>query len=162
MKTELNNNTISHNDKTNENNFGNKLKLIKSSSVAELEQKKTSGKTKLPPLKPYNFNKRIIQSNLNKSNNINIIYNKCNECYLNKILKYCRACNKFLCYNCSTYKNNNHKDHINELMDLIPNSNSANIIKYKNIIENQLKESLPLFNKIDVTKDEKKIQMPYL
>ena len=136
LKTELKNNN-------NINNITNNKRLFNSSSVENINTKKyQTGINKLPPIQPKN-----IKNTKNKSN-INIIYNKCNDCYINKISIYCRLCDKFLCNNCALNKRSYHTVHKNDFIKLIQDSNTANIKQYKNIINKQLKESLITFNKI--------------
>ena len=137
LKTELKNNN-------NKNNITNNKRLFNSSSVENINTKKYHTRiNKLPPIQSKN-----IKNNKNKSN-INIIYNKCNDCYINKISIYCRLCDKFLCNNCALNKRSYHTVHKNDFIKLIQDSNTANIKQYKNIINKQLKESLITFNKID-------------
>ena len=136
LKTELKNNN-------NKNNITNNKRLFNSSSVENINTKKYQTRiNKLPPIQSKN-----IKNNKNKSN-INIIYNKCNDCYINKISIYCRLCDKFLCNNCALNKRSYHTVHKNDFIKLIQDSNTANIKQYKNIINKQLKESLITFNKI--------------
>ena len=98
----------------------------------------------MPPIEQKN-----IKNKKNNNKNINIIYNKCNDCYINKISIYCRLCDKFLCNNCSLNKKSHHISHKKDFITLIQDSNRANIKQYKNIINKKLKESLSSFNKID-------------
>lgn len=137
LKSELNN--------INKNITINNKKLINSGSVDNLKTKKYHlGKNILPPIEQKN-----IKNKKNNNKNINIIYNKCNDCYINKISIYCRLCDKFLCNNCSLNKKSHHISHKKDFITLIQDSNRANIKQYKNIINKKLKESLSSFNKID-------------
>ena len=136
-----------NNNNINNKNINNNKKLLKSGSVDNINTKKyQSGKTKLPP---------IIQKNINKNNNnMNIIYNKCNDCYINKISIYCRLCDKFLCNNCALNKKSYHIKHKNEFLTLIQDSNKENIKKYKKIINKILKDSLSSFDNIGKNKNK--------
>ncbi len=139
LKAELNNNNINSNKK----NLVNNKKLFNSSSVDNINTKKFQARRKkLPPIKNKN------PKNNNHQNNNIIIYNKCNDCYINKIFIYCRTCDKFLCNNCALNKKSYHISHKEDFMTIIQDSNKANIKKYHNIIDTQLKESLSSFNKI--------------
>lgn len=139
LKKELTKN----NNITNIKNLNNK-QLFKSGSVDNINIKKyQTGKTKLPP---------IIQNN--KNNNNNIIYNKCNDCYINKISIYCRLCDKFLCNNCALNKKSYHVNHKDDFITLIQNSNKANIKLYKNIIDKKLNNSLSSFDNIGINKNK--------
>ena len=143
LKKELTKN----NNFTSNKNLNNNKKLFKSGSVENIKTKKYQiGKTKLPP---------IIQKASNKNNNnINILYNKCNDCYINKISKYCRLCDEFLCNNCALNKKSFHIKHKDDLITLIQDSNKANIKQYKKIINKILKESLSSFDNIGKNKNK--------
>ena len=141
LKSELNN--------INKNKINNK-RLFNSGSVDNINTKKyQTGRNKLPPIQP-----KIIKNK--KSNNANIVYNKCNDCYINKIAIYCRLCDKFLCNNCALNKKSYHISHKDDFITLIQDSNKANIKQYRNIINKQLKESLVSFNNIDKNKNKEK------
>lgn len=140
------NKTNNNNNINNNKNIRTNKKLFNSSSVDNLNIKKSqSNKKKLKlPLIPQKNNG--VKNNNNKNNNVSIIYNKCNDCYINKITIYCRQCDKFLCNNCALNKKSYHIEHKNDFLTLIPNSNRANIKQYKNIIYKQLKTSLSSFD----------------
>ena len=144
LKGEVNNNNNINNNK----NIRTNKKLFNSSSVDNLNIKKSqSNKKKLKlPLIPQKNNGVKNNNNKNNNDNVSIIYNKCNDCYINKITIYCRQCDKFLCNNCALNKKSYHIEHKNDFLTLIPNSNRANIKQYKNIIYKQLKTSLSSFD----------------
>ena len=144
LKAELNNNNNNNNNiNTNKKNLVNNKKLFNSSSVDNLNTKKFQARRKkLPPIQNKN------SKNSNHQNNNIIVYNKCNDCYINKISIYCRACDKFLCNNCALNKKSYHISHKEDFITIIQDSNKANIEKYYKIINTQLEESLSSFNKI--------------
>jgi hypothetical protein len=149
LKTELNN----INDFTNIYSEVKNKKLFNSSSVDNLKTKKIeTGRLKLPVIHPKNAIVKNVKNSKNKiSNNQNnniIIYNKCNDCYINKIFIYCRQCDKFICNNCALNKKGYHLIHKVEFIKLAQDSNKANIKLYKNLIITNLKGSLFSFNNI--------------
>ena len=134
---------------TSNRNINNNKKLVKSGSMDNFNNKKYQiGKAKLPPIIQNNNKKN------NKNNNNNIIYNKCNDCYINKISIYCRLCDKFLCNNCALNKKSYHIKHKDDFITLIQDSNNANIKQYKKIINNILKDALSSFDNIGKNKNK--------
>ena len=145
LKTDLykNNISINYTDKTK--------RLYNRCSVDTINTKQFSTKImKLPPIHQKNPK--------NHKNNIIIVYNKCNECYISNISIYCRICNKFLCNNCALNKKGYHIIHKGDFIILVQDSNKANIKLYKNIINMQLKDSLSFFNNIGKNKKENKYE----
>ena len=132
-------------------NKNNSKKMFNSSSVDNINTKKyLTGRKKLPPILQKN------NSNINKSNNIKIVYNKCNDCYINNISKYCRFCDKFICNNCALNKKGYHIEHKDQFIELIKDSNKANIQLYQKIINKQLKDCLSSFNSVGKKKNNNK------
>ena len=152
LKAEFNNNNI--NNDNHKNNITTNKKLFNSSSVDNINTKKynlNKKQLKLPLIQQKN-----IKNNNNKNNNMNIIYNKCNDCYINRITIYCRLCDKFLCNNCALNKKSFHIEHKDDFLTLIQNSNKANIKQYKNVINKQLKIAMTSFENIGNRDNEKK------
>ena len=75
-----------------------------------------------------------------------ILYNKCNNCFINKICIYCRLCDSFLCYNCSSNKKSLHQKHKETFIYLDIDNNSDNITKYKELILSDLSKTMSFFN----------------
>ena len=156
LKSELTdknfNTSLNNNSKSKVNN----KKMFNSGSVDNINIKKYQKKMKLPPINRDNSRKTIRNiTNKNTNPNEGIIYNKCHDCYINKISIYCRTCDKFLCNNCALNKKSHHVIHKENFITLIKDSNRANIKQYKNIINKQLKESLSIFTKINNNKKDK-------
>ena len=158
LKTELNNIddfASIYNEVKNKNK-----KLFNSSSVDNLITKKfQKGNLILPIIQQKNVkntkNTKNSKISLKKNNNIQnnniIIYNKCNDCYINKIFIYCRECDKFICQNCALNKKGYHIIHKEVFIKIIPDSNMLNIKQYKELIITHLNYSLNLFNNIGKT-----------
>ena len=144
-------------------------KLFSSSSVDNLSVLNTNNKidkykVNLPPItqKSNNANKKLkldITKNThsrlnstkikkNKSMN-NILYNKCNNCFINRISIYCRLCDTFLCHNCSLNKKSIHQDHKETFINLDISNNSENINKYRDLLLSEFTNSLNFFKKLD-------------
>ena len=79
----------------------------------------------------------------------NILYNKCNNCFINKISIYCRLCDIFLCHNCSINKKCIHHKHKENFLKLDKLNNSENINKYKDLLLLDFSESLDYFKNLD-------------
>ena len=146
--------------------------LFNSNSVDNLNiintnEKKAKLKGKLPPIAQKNnvndTNKKIQIEEINKKINTrinstkmkktksmnNILYNKCNNCFINKISIYCRFCDSFLCRNCSLNKKSAHQEHKESFVYLNVSNNSENIKKYKDIIVSNFSRSLNYFKNLD-------------
>lgn len=161
LKSELNKNN-------NDNyNYKNK-KLLASNSADNLDifnqyNKNNIIKGKLPPITQKNINKKLnidivskksnnrINSTKNKKNKNmnNILYNKCNNCFINKISTYCRKCDLFLCHNCSTNKKSTHQEHKSNFIDLDIYNNPSNITKYKDILITDFNKWQNFFKNLD-------------
>ena len=163
LKSELNKN---NNDNDN-HNYKNK-KLLASNSADNLDifnqyNKNNIIKGKLPPITQKNINKKLnidivskksnnrINSSKNKKNKNmnNILYNKCNNCFINKISTYCRKCDLFLCHNCSTNKKSTHQEHKSNFIDLDIYNNPSNITKYKDILITDFNKWQNFFKNLD-------------
>ena len=163
LKSELNKN---NNDNDN-HNYKNK-KLLASNSADNLDifnqyNKNNIIKGKLPPITQKNINKKLnidivskksnnrINSTKNKKNKNmnNILYNKCNNCFINKISTYCRKCDLFLCHNCSTNKKSTHQEHKSNFIDLDIYNNPSNITKYKDILITDFNKWQNFFKNLD-------------
>ena len=153
-------------------------KLIKCNSVDNLEILNFSGKrnkikNKLPPITlknmnnknkhfkidvlPKKINSRINSTKNNQSQSMkNILYNKCNNCFINKISSYCRICDAFLCLNCSTNKKSLHQEHKENLINLDLNKNPENITKYKDILLQNFAQGNNYFDNIEVNSKKNK------
>ena len=162
------------------NNYDNKYnkiitqkKLNNNRSMDNIMNKKyLTRRIKLPPIQAKNKNTNInikkvsnkdIKGNnktiindinyKNSSKDIKTIYNKCNNCLINKISIYCRLCDKFLCNNCSYNRKSPHLSHEDNFIRLNQSNNSENIKEYQKIIKKDLKSTLNIFKKYD-KKDE--------
>ena len=145
-------------------------KLFSSNSVDNLNMLKTKEKNLkikgiLPPIiqKKRNINDklkldlikkkiipRINSSKIKKTQSMNnILYNKCNNCFINKISIYCRLCDIFLCHNCSINKKCIHHKHKENFLKLDKLNNSENINKYKDLLLLDFSESLDYFKNLD-------------
>ena len=153
-------------------------KLIKSNSVDNLEVlnftgKRNNLKTKLPPITlknsnnknkhfkidvvPNKINLRLNSTKNNRSQSMkNILYNKCNNCFINKISSYCRTCDAFLCPNCSTNKKSLHQEHKESLINLDLNKNPENISEYKDILILNFTKGINYFDNIEINSKENK------
>jgi hypothetical protein len=154
--------------------------MLKSKSMDNFDELKYPGKKannkiigKLPPITlkstkinnkrlkidiiPKKINLRVNSTKNSESKNMkNILYNKCNNCFINKISTYCRTCDSFLCQNCSSNKKSLHQDHKNTLIILDINKNSENITKYKDIILSNFSLSNDYFDKLDINTKKNK------
>ena len=93
---------------------------------------------------------RINSSKIKKTQSMNnILYNKCNNCFINKISIYCRLCDIFLCHNCSINKKCIHHKHKENFLKLDKLNNSENINKYKDLLLLDFSESLDYFKNLD-------------
>ena len=159
-----------------DNYFYSNKKLFNSNSVDNLniinfKEKLQKSKSKLPPITQKNkskkndtYNNIIITKKLNERINSsknknsksmnNILYNKCNTCFINKISIYCRQCNIFLCQNCSSNKKNFHQEHKESLISINTINNEQNINKYKDLILTDFSNSLNFFKSLDKKKLE--------
>ena len=171
LKSELNKQDIIDIDNKNQ-------KLIKSNSVDNLEVlnftgKRNNLKTKLPPITlknsnnknkhfkidvvPNKINLRLNSTKNNRSQNMkNILYNKCNNCFINKISSYCRTCDAFLCPNCSTNKKSLHQEHKESLINLDLNKNPENISEYKDILILNFTKGINYFDNIEINSKKNK------
>ena len=153
-------------------------KLIKSNSVDNLEVlnftgKRNNLKTKLPPITlknsnnknkhfkidvvPNKINLRLNSTKNNRSQSMkNILYNKCNNCFINKISSYCRTCDAFLCPNCSTNKKSLHQEHKENLINLDLNKNPENISEYKDILILNFTKGINYFDNIEINSKKNK------
>ena len=153
-------------------------KLIKSNSVDNLEVLNFTGKlnnlkTKLPPITlknsnnknkhfkidvvPNKINLRLNSTKNNRSQSMkNILYNKCNNCFINKISSYCRTCDAFLCPNCSTNKKSLHQEHKESLINLDLNKNPENISEYKDILILNFTKGINYFDNIEINSKKNK------
>lgn len=153
-------------------------KLIKCNSVDNLEILNFSGKrnkikNKLPPIIlknsnnknkhfkidvfPKKINSRINSTKNNQSQSMkNILYNKCNNCFINKISSYCRICDAFLCLNCSMNKKSLHQEHKENLINLDLNKNKENITKYKDILFQNFTQGNNYFDNIEINSKKNK------
>ena len=153
-------------------------KLIKSNSVDNLEVlnftgKRNNLKTKLPPITlknsnnknkhfkidvvPNKINLRLNSTKNNRSQSMkNILYNKCNNCFINKISSYCRTCDAFLCPNCSTNKKSLHQEHKESLINLDLNKNPENISEYKDILILNFTKGINYFDNIEINSKKNK------
>jgi len=155
--------------KSEVNNTNNK-KMNNNCSMDNIMNKKyLTRRIKLPPIQPKN--KYINIKKINSKDNIKdikednkikinddqkdtkIIYNKCNNCLINKISIYCRLCDMFLCNNCSYNKKSPHLKHEENFIKLNQSDNSENINNYKKIIKKNLKTALNIFKKYDKKED---------
>ena len=140
-------------------NINNNKKLNISNSIDNIKIKKyITGRKKLPPIQLKN---NINKNNSSKNINITIIFNKCNDCYINNISKYCRFCDKFLCNNCALNKKSYHIEHKDDFIELIKDSNKSNIKLYQKIIIKQLKDSLSSFNNVGKNKNKENEDKKY-
>ena len=163
LKSELNKNDeilFRTNNLFNSNSVDN-LNIIKT------KKKKAKLKGKLPPIAQKNnvndtnkkfqieeinkkINSRINSTKMKKTKSMNnILYNKCNNCFINKISIYCRFCDSFLCRNCSLNKKSAHQEHKESFVYLNVSNNSENIKKYKDIIVSNFSRSLNYFKNLD-------------
>ena len=171
LKSELNKQDIIDIDNKNQ-------KLIKSNSVDNLEVlnftgKRNNLKTKLPPITlknsnnknkhfkidvvPNKINLRLNSTKNNRSQSMkNILYNKCNNCFINKISSYCRTCDAFLCPNCSTNKKSLHQEHKESLINLDLNKNPENISEYKDILILNFTKGINYFDNIEINSKKNK------
>ena len=144
-------------------------KLFNSNSVDNINilkynDKNSSLNLKLPPIiKKFNFNqknkKNITLKKINpllnsikeneKKNLNNILYNKCHNCFINKISIYCRLCDTFLCNNCALNKKSVHQEHKDYFIKLDKNTNPENVNKYQALIISDFNNSLDYFNNLD-------------
>ena len=145
-------------------------KLFSSNSVDNLNMLKTKEKNLkikgiLPPIiqKKRNINDklkldlikkkiipRINSSKIKKTQSMNnILYNKCNNCFINKISTYCRKCDLFLCHNCSTNKKSTHQEHKSNFIDLDIYNNPSNITKYKDLLITDFNKWQNFFKNLD-------------
>ena len=153
-------------------------KLIKCNSVDNLEVlnftgKRNNLKTKLPPITlknsnnknkhfkidvvPNKINLRLNSTKNNRSQSMkNILYNKCNNCFINKISSYCRTCDAFLCPNCSTNKKSLHQEHKESLINLDLNKNPENISEYKDILILNFTKGINYFDNIEINSRKNK------
>ena len=153
-------------------------KLIKCNSVDNLEVlnftgKRNNLKTKLPPITlknsnnknkhfkidvvPNKINLRLNSTKNNRSQSMkNILYNKCNNCFINKISSYCRTCDAFLCPNCSTNKKSLHQEHKESLINLDLNKNPENISEYKDILILNFTKGINYFDNIEINSKKNK------
>ena len=151
--------------------------LLKCNSVGNFEilnfKGKNKSKTKLPPITlknsnnknkhfkidiiPKKINLRINSSKNSKSQSMkNILYNKCNNCFINNISTYCRECDTFLCKNCSTNKKSLHQEHKDNLINLDLNKNPENISKYKDILILNFAKGINYFDNIEINSKKNK------
>ena len=164
LKSEVNNDN-------NSNKVITQKKLNNNCSMDNIMNKKyLTRRVILPPIQIKNKNiKKVSNKNNIKGNNkikindmnskntskdIKIIYNKCNNCLINKISIYCRLCDKFLCNNCSYNKKSPHLEHESNFIRLNHNNNSENLNEYKKIIKKDLKAKLNIFKKYDKKEEE--------
>ena len=153
-------------------------KLIKCNSVDNLEVlnftgKRNNLKTKLPPITlknsnnknkhfkidvvPNKINLRLNSTKNNRSQSMkNILYNKCNNCFINKISSYCRTYDAFLCPNCSTNKKSLHQEHKESLINLDLNKNPENISEYKDILILNFTKGINYFDNIEINSKKNK------
>ena len=158
LKSELNkNDEVKPGKKLFSNNSVDNLKI-------ETNKKNVKFKGKLPPITQKRSSKinlnidiitkkansRIDSSKTKKNKSMtNILYNKCNNCFINKISKYCRLCNTFLCQNCSTNKKTTHQEHKEHFINLDIVNNIDNINKYKDLLTSDFTKSLNYFENIE-------------
>ena len=164
----------------NDNNYDNnkvftQKKLNNNRSMDNIMNKKyLTRRIKLPPIQVKNKNiniKKVSSKNNIKGNNkiiinenniknsskeIKTIYNKCNNCFINKISIYCRLCDIFLCNNCSYNRKSPHLEHESNFIKLNQSNNLENINEYKKIIKKDLKATLKIFKKYE-KKDEENV-----
>ena len=162
LKSEANSNKKNDN---NSNKIITQKKLNNNCSMDNIMNKKyLTRRIKLPPINIKKVsNKNIIKGNnninindiniKNSSKDIKTIYNKCNNCLINKISIYCRLCDKFLCNNCSYNRKSPHLSHEENFIKLNKSNNSENIKEYQKIIKKDLKSTLNIYKKYD-KKDE--------
>ncbi len=162
LKSEANSNKKNDN---NSNKIITQKKLNNNCSMDNIMNKKyLTRRIKLPPINIKKVsNKNIIKGNnninindiniKNSSKDIKTIYNKCNNCHINKISIYCRLCDKFLCNNCSYNRKSPHLSHEENFIKLNKSNNSENIKEYQKIIKKDLKSTLNIYKKYD-KKDE--------
>ena len=79
----------------------------------------------------------------------NLLYNKCNSCFINKISIYCRLCDTFLCQNCALNNKSPHQKHKNSFININNINNPENINKYKDEILSDFNKSLNFFDSLD-------------
>ena len=162
LRSEANSN---NNYDKNSNKINSQKKLNNNRSMDNIMNKKyLTRRIKLPPINIKKVsNKNIIKGNnninindiniKNSSKDIKTIYNKCNNCLINKISIYCRLCDKFLCNNCSYNRKSPHLPHEENFIKLNQSNNSENIKEYQKIIKKDLKSKVHIFKKYD-KKDE--------
>ena len=162
LKSEAN---INKKNDNNSNKIITQKKLNNNCSMDNIMNKKyLTRRIKLPPINIKKVsNKNIIKGNnninindiniKNSSKDIKTIYNKCNNCLINKISIYCRLCDKFLCNNCSYNRKSPHLSHEENFIKLNKSNNSENIKEYQKIIKKDLKSTLNIYKKYD-KKDE--------
>lgn len=153
-KNDNNSNTIITQKKLNNNcsmdNIMNKKYLTRRIKLPPINIKKVSNKNIIKGNNNININDINIK---NSSKDIKTIYNKCNNCLINKISIYCRLCDKFLCNNCSYNRKSPHLSHEENFIKLNKSNNSENIKEYQKIIKKDLKSTLNIYKKYD-KKDE--------
>ena len=157
MKSEL--------SKDNSNHINKKLfnsKSIDNLKIVNFQEKKQKDERKLPPIIQKNNNKKFdiysqkkinerVLSSKNKNNKSmnNLLYNKCNSCFINKISIYCRLCDTFLCQNCALNNKSPHQKHKNSFININSINNPENINKYKDEILSDFNKSLNFFDSLD-------------
>ena len=86
-----------------------------------------------------------------KNFNIDVIYNRCVECFYMDVKIYCRFCNKFICKKCFD-KTHSIKDHLGLEID---RNERKNFLKYKEELSNNLDNSLKSINYLENVKTDK-------
>ena len=151
--------------KDNSNHINKKLfnsKSIDNLKIVNFQEKKQKDERKLPPIIQKNNNKKFdiytqkkinerVLSSKNKNNKSmnNLLYNKCNSCFINKISIYCRLCDTFLCQNCALNNKSPHQKHKNSFININNINNPENINKYKDEILSDFNKSLNFFDSLD-------------
>jgi len=173
LKSELNKEDNIDNDIRNQNHQLSKSNSVNNLEILNFSDKRNKIKNKLPPITLKNYkskdkqfkldviskkmNVRINSTKNNRSQSMkNILYNKCNNCFINKISTYCRVCDTFLCLNCTTNKKSLHQEHKEKLIFLDLNKNLENITKYKDILQSNFTKGNIYFDNIDITSKKNK------
>lgn len=86
-----------------------------------------------------------------KNFNIDVIYNRCVECFYMDVKIYCRFCNKFICKKCFD-KTHSIKNHLGFEID---RNDRKNFLKYKEELNNNLDNSLKSINYLENVKTDK-------
>ena len=159
LKSELNKNDeillrpkklFSSNSVDNLSVLNTNKKIDKFKKLPPITQKSNNVKSKLKLDTNKNIVPRLKSTRIKKTKSMNnILYNKCNNCFINKISIYCRLCDTFLCHNCSLNKKSIHHDHSETFINLEISNNSENVNKYRDLLFSEFSNSLNFFKNLD-------------